>query len=128
MVSCRSPRLQKRFDRAQDKLERGTLAGIPCCQRLTAHLDRRARESEFMVAIDPYINETTRHAHIILPPTHTRTWTLHLASICSPSANTAKFRTYCWNRVRISVTIGRLSGVANPQGAERLRLAVVSEV
>ncbi|HTM20094.1 MAG TPA: molybdopterin-dependent oxidoreductase [Kofleriaceae bacterium] len=24
---------------------------------------------EFMVSIDPYINETTRHAHIILPPT-----------------------------------------------------------
>ncbi|MBL8286903.1 MAG: molybdopterin-dependent oxidoreductase [Rubrivivax sp.] len=26
---------------------------------------------EFMVAIDPYINETTRHAHLILPPSST---------------------------------------------------------
>jgi anaerobic selenocysteine-containing dehydrogenase len=24
---------------------------------------------EFMVAVDPYVNETTRHAHLILPPT-----------------------------------------------------------
>jgi anaerobic selenocysteine-containing dehydrogenase len=31
-------------------------------------LDRALASLEFMVAIDPYINETTRHAHIILPP------------------------------------------------------------
>jgi anaerobic selenocysteine-containing dehydrogenase len=32
-------------------------------------LDRALSSLEFMVSIDPYINETTRHAHIILPPT-----------------------------------------------------------
>ena len=32
-------------------------------------LDRALAGLEFMVAIDIYLNETTRHAHIILPPT-----------------------------------------------------------
>jgi len=32
-------------------------------------LDRALASLEFMAAIDFYINETTRHAHIILPPT-----------------------------------------------------------
>jgi anaerobic selenocysteine-containing dehydrogenase len=32
-------------------------------------LDRALDDVEFMVSIDPYINETTRHADIILPPT-----------------------------------------------------------
>jgi anaerobic selenocysteine-containing dehydrogenase len=31
-------------------------------------LDRALAGLEFMVSIDPYINETTRHAHIVLPP------------------------------------------------------------
>jgi anaerobic selenocysteine-containing dehydrogenase len=31
-------------------------------------LDRALAGLEFMVSIDPYINETTRYAHIILPP------------------------------------------------------------
>ena len=31
-------------------------------------LDRALARLEFMASIDPYINETTRHAHIILPP------------------------------------------------------------
>jgi anaerobic selenocysteine-containing dehydrogenase len=31
-------------------------------------LDRALASLEFMVSIDPYINETTRHANIILPP------------------------------------------------------------
>jgi anaerobic selenocysteine-containing dehydrogenase len=31
-------------------------------------MDRALAGLEFMVSIDPYINETTRHAHIILPP------------------------------------------------------------
>jgi len=33
-------------------------------------LDRALASLEFMVSIDFYINETTRHAHIILPPTN----------------------------------------------------------
>lgn len=32
-------------------------------------LDQAFRQLDFMVAIDFYINESTRHAHIILPPT-----------------------------------------------------------
>ncbi len=32
-------------------------------------LDRALGRLEFMVAIDPYINETARHAHLVLPPT-----------------------------------------------------------
>lgn len=33
------------------------------------HLDGAMETLEFMVSLDPYINETTRHADIILPPT-----------------------------------------------------------
>ncbi|WP_424949961.1 molybdopterin-dependent oxidoreductase [Deinococcus sp.] len=33
-----------------------------------ARLDTALAGLEFMVAIDPYLNETTRHAHVILPP------------------------------------------------------------
>ncbi|HVV86160.1 MAG TPA: molybdopterin-dependent oxidoreductase [Kofleriaceae bacterium] len=32
-------------------------------------LDRALATLDFMVSIDPYLNETTRHAHVILPPT-----------------------------------------------------------
>jgi anaerobic selenocysteine-containing dehydrogenase len=31
-------------------------------------LDRAFQDLEFMVCVDPYLNETTRHAHVILPP------------------------------------------------------------
>jgi anaerobic selenocysteine-containing dehydrogenase len=31
-------------------------------------LDKALASLEFMVSLDPYLNETTRHAHIILPP------------------------------------------------------------
>ena len=31
-------------------------------------LDDALEQLEFMVSLDPYLNETTRHAHIILPP------------------------------------------------------------
>ncbi|MFQ5652016.1 MAG: molybdopterin-dependent oxidoreductase, partial [bacterium] len=34
-----------------------------------AQLEHALEQLEFMVSIDIYINETTRHAHIILPPT-----------------------------------------------------------
>ena len=32
-------------------------------------LERALPRLEFMLSIDPYLNETTRHAHLILPPT-----------------------------------------------------------
>src|SRR5690349_1761628 len=47
-----------------------TLAGNPVLSTPNGRaLDRALDTLEFMVAIDPYINETSRHAHIILPPT-----------------------------------------------------------
>lgn len=47
-----------------------TLAGNPVLSTPNGReLDRALENLEFMVSIDPYINETTRHAHIILPPT-----------------------------------------------------------
>lgn len=48
-----------------------TLAGNPVLSTPNGRVLDRALESlEFMVSIDFYINETTRHAHIILPPTN----------------------------------------------------------
>lgn len=47
-----------------------TLAGNPVLSTPNGReLDRALASLEFMVAIDCYINETTSHAHIILPPT-----------------------------------------------------------
>ena len=47
-----------------------TLAGNPVLSTPNGReLDRALERLEFMVSIDPYINETTRHSHIILPPT-----------------------------------------------------------
>ena len=47
-----------------------TIAGNPVLSTPNGReLDQALAGLEFMVAIDPYINETTRHAHIILPPT-----------------------------------------------------------
>jgi anaerobic selenocysteine-containing dehydrogenase len=46
-----------------------TFAGNPVLSTPNGRqLDRALAGLEFMVSIDPYINETTRHAHIILPP------------------------------------------------------------
>jgi anaerobic selenocysteine-containing dehydrogenase len=47
-----------------------TVAGNPAVSTPdAARLDRALASLEFMVAIDFYLNETTRHAHLILPPT-----------------------------------------------------------
>ncbi len=46
-----------------------TVAGNPVLSTPNGtQLDRALGELEFMVSIDPYLNETTRHAHLILPP------------------------------------------------------------
>ncbi len=34
-----------------------------------AQLERALGTLDFLVAVDPYLNETTRHAHVLLPPT-----------------------------------------------------------
>ncbi len=47
-----------------------TGAGNPVLSTPSGHkLDAALEHLEFMVSLDPYINETTRHADIILPPT-----------------------------------------------------------
>jgi len=47
-----------------------TFAGNPVLSTPNGReLDRALASLEFMTSIDLYINETTRHAHIILPPT-----------------------------------------------------------
>jgi anaerobic selenocysteine-containing dehydrogenase len=47
-----------------------TFAGNPVLSTPNGRqLDRALAELEFMVSVDPYVNETTRHAHLILPPT-----------------------------------------------------------
>jgi anaerobic selenocysteine-containing dehydrogenase len=49
-----------------------TLAGNPVLSTPNgASLDRALASLDFMVSIDLYVNETTRHAHVILPPTMT---------------------------------------------------------
>jgi anaerobic selenocysteine-containing dehydrogenase len=46
-----------------------TVAGNPVLSTPDgARLDRALTGLDFMVAVDPYLNETTRHAHVILPP------------------------------------------------------------
>lgn len=48
-----------------------TMAGNPVLSTPSGHQLGKALETlEFMVSIDPYLNETTRHAHIILPPAY----------------------------------------------------------
>ncbi len=46
-----------------------TVAGNPVLSAPgSAHMDRAFASLDFMVAVDFYLNETTRHAHVILPP------------------------------------------------------------
>ena len=48
-----------------------TCAGNPILSTPNGtQLDKAFEQLDFMVAIDIYINETTRHANIILPPTN----------------------------------------------------------
>jgi anaerobic selenocysteine-containing dehydrogenase len=47
-----------------------TVAGNPVLSTPNgAQLDRAFAQLDFMVSVDFYLNETTRHAHVILPPT-----------------------------------------------------------
>ncbi|MET9338613.1 molybdopterin-dependent oxidoreductase [Nonomuraea sp. NPDC003804] len=46
-----------------------TVAGNPVLSAPNgARLDRAFERLDFMVSVDPYLNETTRHANVILPP------------------------------------------------------------
>jgi len=70
-----------------------TIAGNPVLSTPNGReLDRALASLEFIVSLDYYINETTRHAHIILPPTSSLErdhydLAFHLLAI----RNTAKF-------------------------------------
>ncbi|MBL8113906.1 MAG: molybdopterin-dependent oxidoreductase [Acidobacteria bacterium] len=47
-----------------------TVAGNPVLSTPNGgQLDRALARLPFMVSVDPFLNETTRHAHVILPPT-----------------------------------------------------------
>jgi anaerobic selenocysteine-containing dehydrogenase len=47
-----------------------TIAGNPVLSTPNgAQLDQALAQLDFMVSFDMYVNETTRHAHVILPPT-----------------------------------------------------------
>ncbi|MEV0898235.1 molybdopterin oxidoreductase family protein [Actinoplanes sp. NPDC049802] len=47
-----------------------TVAGNPVLSTPnSARLDRALGTLDFMVSVDPYLNETTRHADVVLPPT-----------------------------------------------------------
>jgi anaerobic selenocysteine-containing dehydrogenase len=46
-----------------------TVAGNPVLTTPDAgRLDEALNQLEFMVSVDPYLNETTRHAYVVLPP------------------------------------------------------------
>jgi anaerobic selenocysteine-containing dehydrogenase len=46
-----------------------TIAGNPVLSAPNGRrLDRAFASLEHMVSVDPYVNETTRHAHVVLPP------------------------------------------------------------
>jgi anaerobic selenocysteine-containing dehydrogenase len=46
-----------------------TVAGNPALSTPdSARLERALASLSFMVSVDPYLNETTRHAHVVLPP------------------------------------------------------------
>ncbi|HYJ88719.1 MAG TPA: molybdopterin oxidoreductase family protein [Pyrinomonadaceae bacterium] len=70
-----------------------TVAGNPVLSTPNGRqLDRAFAGLEFMAAIDCYINETTRHAHIILPPSSSLERTHYdLAFNVLAVRNTAKF-------------------------------------
>ncbi len=71
-------------------------------------LDRALAGLEFMVSIDFYINETTRHAHIILPPTSSLErghydLAFHLLAV----RNTPSFHRLYFNQTGTRDTTGR---------------------
>lgn len=70
-----------------------TFAGNPVLSTPNGReLDRALGSLEFMVSIDCYVNETTRHAHIILPPTSSlERGHYDLAFLLLAVRNTAKF-------------------------------------
>ena len=88
-------------------------------------LDQALAGIEFMVSIDPYINETTRHAHIILPPSsslergHYDVAFHLLAFVTRPSSHLLFF-----NRTTRHVMTGRSSSNCKHEWNTRAGLAI----
>jgi anaerobic selenocysteine-containing dehydrogenase len=77
-----------------------TTAGNPVLSTPNgAQLDRALSALEFMVSVDIYINETTRHANVILPPTSALNHD-HYDSVFNAFAvrNTTRFNGAIWPR------------------------------
>jgi anaerobic selenocysteine-containing dehydrogenase len=70
-----------------------TVAGNPVLSTPGgARLGQALAGLDFMVAVDPYLNETTRHAHVVLPPTtHLERDHYDLAFHVLAVRNTARF-------------------------------------
>lgn len=77
-----------------------TIAGNPVLSTPNGtQLDRACSQLDFMLAIDIFINETTRHATLILPPTSALNHD-HFDSVFNAFGvrNTARFNTAIWPR------------------------------
>ena len=71
-------------------------------------LDAALAQLEFMVSLDPYLNETTRHAHIILPPTSPLEHDHYdLAFHVNAMRNTARFSEAVFDKPAGACTTGR---------------------
>ena len=70
-----------------------TMAGNPALSSPnSARTEKALKSLDFMVSIDFYINETTRHADIILPPvSHLESSQYHLACLSLAVRNTVKY-------------------------------------
>ena len=84
-----------------------------------ARLDRALAGLDFMVSIDFYLNETTRHAHLILPPDRSRSsaTTTTSSSTLLAVRNTAKYSPAALRPGR-----RRAPRLADPARARRARL------
>lgn len=104
-----------------------TLGGNPVLSTPNgARLDRALRGLDFMVAVDPYVNETSRHAHLILPPASPLTrdhYDLVFHSLAV--RNTAKFSIPVFEkpegaRQDWEILCGLSAALARRRGGERL--------
>ena len=70
-----------------------TIAGNPALSSPnSARTENALKSLDFMVSVDFYINETTRHADIILPPvSHLESSQYHLACLSMATRNTVKY-------------------------------------
>ena len=86
-----------------------TSAGNPVLSTPSGgELDLALASLEFFVAIDFYVNETTRHAHIILPPSSSlERGHYDLRFIFSQSATRQSFHQLCFNVMKRRDMIGR---------------------